>query len=218
MNKHTAFAGSSAVLLLALSGCNPDEPAPPQTSETVFRGEIEPLNGHLASVETRGEIRLTEEDGEFTFIVEAAGVPAEIVHLQHLHTPHSGESAEAPPAAADTNGDGFIDLIETRSFSGRTTVPFHDNPASLEGLVDADRFPRANAEGTYRYEQTFSREALEAALQVQAGISGFEPTDYVFYIHGVPESAELPDSVQSLPDVPAHLTLPIGVARLRAEQ
>ena len=34
--------------------------------------------------------------------------------------------------AADKNGDGIIDLIETEPMSGTTMVPFHDNPVSMQ--------------------------------------------------------------------------------------
>ena len=37
----------------------------------------------------------------------------------------------------------------------------------------------------------------------------------VIFLHGVPEDAQLPDTVQSLGDVPAHVTLPIACGEIR---
>lgn len=36
----------------------------------------------------------------------------------------------------------------------------------------------------------------------------------VVYVHGVPADTNLPDSVRSLPGVPAHVTLPVACAQL----
>jgi hypothetical protein len=113
---------------------------------------------------------------------------------------------------ADANGDGIIDLIETREASGVTMVPLTDRPVSLE--IGAQTYPKANDSGRLEYRQTIRLGQLESAMRKKFGTST-ALEQRVVYIHGVPESTRLPDSVRSLEGVPAHVTLPIACAELQ---
>ena len=128
--------------------------------------------------------------------------------LQHFHGFKDGSDATCAGVEQDANNDGIIDLLETRPVSGVTLVPFHDDPASLK--IKTHTYPKADAEGRIMYVKTVSTSALESAMQQKYGISEMEWEKRVIYLHGVPEDTELPESVQSLPDVPAHITLPVS--------
>jgi hypothetical protein len=145
----------------------------------------------------------------------AENLPPGMHHLQHYHGFPEGSTATCPTADADTNGDGVIDLIETQATAGRTLVPLHDDPASLEGLLASDRFPLASSPaGVIDYREMVSVQALEAALQSEYDINNLSLDQRVVFLHGVSEAANVPDSAQSIADVPASTTLPIACGEL----
>lgn len=57
------------------------------------------------------------------------GVPPSLEHWQHFHGFKDNQEAACQVAAADTNGDGVIDLIETEASAGTKMVPFNADPA-----------------------------------------------------------------------------------------
>ncbi|MGH8746314.1 MAG: hypothetical protein ACREUK_07475 [Burkholderiales bacterium] len=114
--------------------------------------------------------------------------------------------------AADTNGDGFVDLIETGPASGTTMVPFDNKPAAMD--VAHGRYPKADAHGNYRYRKVVSLKALSAAFGKAFDGQKLDLDKRVVIIHGVPADAKLPATVQSLGPIPAQVTLPIACGRI----
>lgn len=141
-------------------------------------------------------------------MVIANGLAPGIMHLQHFHGFPEGKDATCPTPQAGTNGNGFVDLVETEPMAGTTLVPFHANPASLE--IASDTYPIANELGTIRYRQTVPVDELERALADQPGMPELALEKRVVLLHGTAADADLPASMASLPDVPAQVTLPIA--------
>ena len=155
-----------------------------------------------------------EEPMVYTAIeLEASSLAPNMMHLAHLHGFEDGSEASCPPVPeADHNGDGIVDLIETRDYSGITMIPFHDNPVGLE--IKTHTYPKADAQGRFNYSTVVSVQGLSSAVQEKFGVEDFNFGDFVVYVHGVGEQTTLPESVQSLPDVPAMVTLPVTCGEL----
>lgn len=188
--------------------------APTGAQELSLRGDILPMNiGASAGQTVTGTISLNEEGGELRIEIDAGGL-APGMHLAHLHgfAVPDPEEAACPDAAADANGDGIVDLIETRDAAGVTLVPMTENPASLE--IMSEGYPEAQEDGQMEYIQIVEPATLERAMVETYGTPPALETR-VFFVHGVPSEAGLPDSVQSLEGVPAHATLPIGCAEMK---
>ncbi len=117
-----------------------------------------------------------------------------------------------PVQDADANGDSIVDLIETREYSGVTMIPFHDNPVSME--IKAETYPQADAQGNLNYSAVVSMTELTSAVQEKFGVENFDFSNFVVYVHGVGDETTLPESVESLPDVPAKVTLPVACGEL----
>lgn len=181
--------------------------------ELSLRGDILPMNiGHAMGQTVTGTVSLDERDGELNITVDAGGL-APGMHLAHLHgfpVQDPGEAA-CPQLDADANGDGIVDLLETRDAAGVTLIPLTEDPASLS--IMSESYPDAEEDGQLQYIQFVDLSALEQAMRETYGTP---PAlgNRVLFIHGVPQEAGLPDTVQSLEGVPAHLTLPIGCAEL----
>lgn len=177
----------------------------------IYIAPLQPLNDTLTEQSPLGLATIIIRGDEMRLYVIAEGLPPGMPHLQHYHGFTQGSEAVCPTADVDANADGVVDLRETESVAGVTLVPFHDDPASLEGLLNVERFPTASSpDGVIDYRETVSVQALASALQSEYDINQFNLEDRVIFIHGVAEGTDVPDSAQSIADVPASTTLPIA--------
>lgn len=136
----------------------------------------------------------------------ADGTPLEGLHPQHIHAAN-----QCPTMTADVNGDGIVDVIEGLPFYGKILVPLDGNIENTTSEIPT--FPVAmGARGTYHYEATGSLAKLETALGADAPLA-LQKRHVV--IHGVDLQTPLPASVQSLPGLPAQITLPIACGEIR---
>lgn len=180
---------------------------------TTYHATLAPLNSDANGGDASGEATFTVSDDDLTIEVTMDGVAPDIAHLQHFHGfAASDETATCPTMDADTNGDGVVDLIETEPFVGTTMVPFTDDPVSME-IVDAT-YPTADADGSYTYEQTVSLSDLEAAFADAFPDQQLDLDKRAVMIHTVPESTGLPDTAESMGDIPAQVTLPIACGEI----
>jgi hypothetical protein len=183
----------------------------PVTGEsTVYRAMLSPLNADAAGSAASGEATFTISGDTLTIEISVKGVTPNMEHLQHFHGfADSDQKATCPTAADDTNGDGIIDLIETEPVVGTTMVPFHADPVNMQ--IVNDTYPTANADGSYTYTKAVSLDALTKAFLKQFPQQQSLNLDHrVVMIHGIASSTALPDTVQSLDDIPAQVTLPVA--------
>jgi len=181
------------------------------TMEERFFGTFQGVNPKLDAPPI-GMVSIRRKGDELEFNLRSAGLSPGS-HLVHIHgfAQAEPEQAACPTPEADSNGDGFVDLIETREAAGVTMVPFANDPAALE--IASKGYPKADEDGKATYRQNLSFSALESAMQEKFGTPPALGQRVVF-IHGVPEDTDLPDTVRSLEGVPAHKTIPIACAEL----
>lgn len=203
------FAGIMAILAgLLLAGLAWAQ------QESAFTATLQELNADLTSGEVSGEALFIISDGQLHISLVARGVEPGMMHLQHIHGFTEGGDSMCPAADADANGDGVVDLLETEPASGVTLVPFNSAPAEL--TIESDSYPMADADGLMTYTMTVPLADLEAALQDTYGITELDLGSRVIFLHGVPEDEGLADTVQSLPGVPAHVTVPLACGKIQA--
>lgn len=199
---------ATAAVLLAAA------PALAQTPETEtidVSGELQAVNS-VGGTPVSGTAAIRSENGTLILSLDAEGLSPGM-HLAHVHGfegPDPDDSA-CPGADADTNGDGFVDLIETREAAGVTMIPFSADPVSL--IIQSETYPEADGSGRMEYRQSLPLTALSAAITSRFD-TPLAASRRVVFVHGVPEGTNLPETVQSLEGVPAHLTLPIACAEL----
>ena len=183
-------------------------------SAQAVSGTLEPLNRFAPNL--TGRVTLTPEGDRLTMRLEAENVPPGM-HLAHIHGFAKPEPADAvcPGKTADSNQDGYVDLIETRKQAGITMIPFTDAPTSLQ--IQSHSYPTATERGQLSYERTVRLADLRRAVEAKFG-TPLALEKRVVFIHGAPEGIELPDSVQSLEGVPASVTIPIACAELNATE
>lgn len=93
-----------------------------------------------------------------------------------------------------------------------TIVPFHAHPATLE--IPSDSYPVADENGAAHYEKIEIVADLENALKEKFKAPVLALEKRVIFVHGVNSETVLPDSVKSLPGVPAHVTIPIACGKI----
>lgn len=181
--------------------------------DSAFSATLQELNPDLTSGEVSGQAIFIIADGQLHISLIARGFEPGM-HLQHIHGFTQGGQSTCPAADADANGDGIVDLLETEPAAGVTLIPFNSAPAEL--MIESDSYPLADADGLMTYTMTVPLAALESALQDAYKIAALDLGSRVIFIHGVPEGAGLPDTVQSLPGVPAYVTVPLACGEIRA--
>lgn len=200
--------------LAALAALAAPAAATAQEFVETFRADLTPLNTGPAGGTPMGQADISVSDDTLTVRIDMSSTPPGMMHLQHFHGFAEGDGdAICPTPMADTNDDGVIDLIETEAMAGVTMVPFHGDPAGM--AIVADTYPVSGEDGAYSYEQSVELSALREAFAEKFPGQELDWERRVIFVHGVPEGTDLPDSAQSLGDVPAHVTLPIACGEIR---
>jgi len=209
-NRFAIAAALTFALAAGLAPANAQDDANAVTEER-FLGTFDEVNPELGAPPV-GMVSIRRKGDSLEFNLRGTGFDREM-HLVHIHGFAEADPREAvcPTMAADTNADGFVDLVETRPIAGVTMVPFNDDPAGLK--LQAETYPKPSEAGKVAYRKNVSLKALESAMEEQFGTSPALDRRVVF-IHGVPEDTDLPASVESLEGVPAHVTIPVACAEL----
>jgi hypothetical protein len=201
---------------LAALGLAAAAPSAAQEEAELLRGQIRPVNPQLTDDAPIGEVEISLTGPRMRVMIDGEGF-APMVHMVHVHGFAESDPAEAecPSPAADANGDGVIDIAETREDAGVTLIPLTADPVSLD--LEADSYPAADEQGELDVIVEADREALDAALLEAKGATAAMPRR-VIMIHGVMSGAGLPDGAASVGGMPVAKTIPIACAELSAEE
>jgi hypothetical protein len=200
--------------VVALSAFAYGDATQAQEGPQAFSADIQPLNagGDAGIEEVTGTAAFTIEGDELMVEVQASGLAPDIAHPMHVHM-----SNACPDDGADANDDGLVDVTEGVPDYGEILIPLDSDLAEQE----AGDFPMANANGEINYSQTVSLSSMLSNLQTEDqnaddAVTTLGPDGELnlgersIVIHGVAEDVQLPDSVASLGEAPANVTLPVA--------
>jgi hypothetical protein len=208
---------SPAEDMAAMSGMSADRSL---KEGTVYVAELHPLNPGVQNDldpdaatpygVASGKAMFRVVNGMLTAIVDAKGTePADGAFPEGIHPQHIHAADRCPSSYADTNGDGIVDVIEGLPFYGPILVPLDADISNTTSEIPT--FPFGTGDnGTFHYEASTSMSTLEAALNEPINLASRHVV-----IHGVDLATPLPESVQSLPGLPAQVTLPIACGEIR---
>lgn len=179
--------------------------------EELYTANLVPVNTEIGAPPI-GFVTVRREGDHLEFKAQVGGNISG-THWMHIHG-FAGTDPRPSYCAteeADTNNDGLVDIIEAREVSGQILIPFTDDPVSLN--IRSGAYPRTDEFGQLTYLQSVQYNVLKSVLLKHFNT---EPLidRRVVYLHGVPPDTQLPDTVRSLEGVPAHVTLPVGCAKL----
>lgn len=187
---------------------------------TIYVAELRPLNAGVQNNldpdpstpygVASGKALFRVVNGMLTAIVDATGTePAEGAFPDGTHPQHIHAADRCPNSSADTNGDGIVDVIEGLPFYGPILVPLDGDISNTTSEIPTFPFG-AGERGTFHYEASTSLSTLETALNEPINLASRHVV-----IHGVDLATPLPASVQSLPGLPAQVTLPVACGEIR---
>jgi hypothetical protein len=215
-----ALTGLTITQALLATGAAAALPAPAGAQETAtnskanakYVARLSALNTTVTGRAATGMATFAITGDSLTIVVEASGLPKDIGHWQHLHGFTDARQASCPTLAADANGDGIVDLIETEPMAGTTMVPLNDDPVAMD--IPHDTYPKASATGTLHYRKTVPLSALQVAFGKAFDGQKLDLDRRVVFVHGIPAAGKLQASVASLGPIPAQVTLPIACGRI----
>jgi len=214
--KSTPTSPSAASAAEAMAGMDHSSTAAGMKDGEVYMADLHPLNPGVSYRDVKGQAKFQIVNGQFVAMDEATGAQPGMIHPQHIHA-----AAQCPPASADVNHDGYVDVIEGLPFYGAILVPLDSDLSSQA----AGTFPFVgNNGGALTYRQSVPLTPFLADLNAPDP----DPSDAVvklngapldlasrhIVLHGVALDTPLPASVASLPGLPAQLTLPIACGEI----
>jgi hypothetical protein len=121
--------------------------------------ELGELNG---SGSTGVAVLTLAEDGSLTVNIEARGMVPGQPHAQHVHGDSSLErDFTCPTQDADIDGDGIVNTLEGLPSYGEIHIALTtDGDATPASGLAVDRFPVADADGSFSYERMFTATEL----------------------------------------------------------
>src|SRR5690606_13384607 len=127
-----------------------DELLPPDGSniDGIYMAKFETLNPQVNGT-VPGSFTVYRKDDRLMFYGRVfAGYP-KAWHQQYIHI-----GSRCPNQNDDTNGDGFIDIVEARQVMGKIVVPLDSDPGSQAS--GSRFFPLGDLSGSYWYERVTS--------------------------------------------------------------
>lgn len=98
----------------------------------MYTAELTELNGS----DVTGTAELVLEGNELTVIINAMNLVPDMVHPQHIHGfQEDNRNAKCPPASADSDGDGLVELGEGLPFYGPVLLPLQPFPTAPDGMI-----------------------------------------------------------------------------------
>ena len=179
------------------------KPDAPYAKTDEFQVQFKPLNADAGYRAVKGNAELRITGDKLTVQVNANGLQPGMLHPQHIHA-----AGSCPSSSADTNNDGFIDVVEGVPSYGGIFIPLDEDLAELSFQTS---FPLpTNKAGAITYKQSVSVSELIAATGEDLNLEGRH-----LVLHGISAETELPESVQSLGGLPANLTLPVACGEVK---
>lgn len=199
------------------SGAQQEEAPQAQTDVGTYNVTFSPVNAGVAGNAAAGTGTITVDEQSIAVQLDMTGVPARITHLQNI-----GSGSACPGAGADANGDGFVDVVEGVPSYGQILIPLDANLNSQASGANVGG--RADSSGAYRYSRRAQYSRLledlqredtntsDAVTKLPQGTTLLGLEGRTVIIHGVPESANLPDTVAGLPgsNASAERVIPIA--------
>jgi len=158
---------------------------------TEYRAQLTDLNGFGAS----GKVKLTLDDAANTLAVrvQASGLDPDVTHVQHIHGVKNADGTNGdsvtPTAAQDTDGDGFIELLEGASVYGPIILSLRDD--TIPGLGGFPTAPGGTIDFSYTYD-LLNTSAYSGAFGIADLLN---LTDREVVIHGAFTNFALQDDI-----------------------
>ncbi|HLT22754.1 MAG TPA: hypothetical protein VKZ84_04895 [Bacteriovoracaceae bacterium] len=169
------------------------------------------LNPHVNGTVPGSVTFFREKDRVMVYLRLFAGYP-KAWHQQKIY-----EGTRCPTLADDTNGDGYIDIVEAEAVLGKVLIPLDADISSQRS--GRSFYPLGDPSGSYFYERTTSFSRLFRDLKDIKNASeefkklgpdeGFSLEGKAVLVQGVSQEVEFPETVASTSRYKPFQTIPI---------
>jgi hypothetical protein len=155
----------------------------------VFATSFTALNN--SGVAGGAAIVLDKASHTVTVEIDATGLEANQVHVQHIHGFLDDTKSHSPTLAQDTDHDGFVELGEGLATYGQILLNLslnpenstHDHGTASHDHTNLAQFPTADANGNLHYQETFHFDAKDPnAMAIFNSIENLSQKEIV--LHG----------------------------------
>lgn len=198
--------------VLVLAACDDDDPVSPPPNNPITEtstATLVSLNGSSAT----GTATFSLTDDTLIARVDVAGADTLLAHRQYVML-----GTACPAAAADTNADGFIDILEGEASFGQILIPLDGDISTQAG--GSATFPTADASGAYTFADTVSFTDLMADLTatdpdhndaiVKLSSANLDLENRTVVVLGVSDTTTLPATVLGRGTLTAQQSLPVA--------
>ena len=128
-----ALVGAASLAALAAQGGIAQD----DHATVVYRADLMPLNN--SGAHGMATLRLSADHKTLTVMIKATGLEAGNGHSAHIHGLSSGGApvdSTCPTSAQDTDGDGFVELVEGQAAYGPILIDFMNIDPNNDGTVN----------------------------------------------------------------------------------
>jgi hypothetical protein len=207
-HKTKSIVAASFAAVLAVGGVGLPVVAHAMSNDQPMNHAADAMHRYTAKIHelnntgVRGSATFTTSGNELTIAVKASGLQPG-VHPMHIHGKDEAK-AECPTSAQDTNGDGYLSVVEGAPAYGliklnvtnpQTAFGTPPTPAlfyPFAGTPDNANFPVVTANGQLHFKHTFM---FDSSANAQAALKSLTPLgDQALVIHGAiaPKSVDAP--------------------------
>lgn len=187
-------------------------------SDGTYKAIFETLNPHVNGT-LPGSLTISMNDNRLLFYARLFAGKPKTWHPQAIYM-----GKRCPNLGDDTNGDGFIDIIEAMKVVGKQIIPVDGNLNSQKAGINF--YPLSDPSGYYHYERAASLSSMMKDLTAEntdpegpvtklGENENFSFQNKVFLVQGIDEATELPETVATLGKRKNFQTLPIACGVIR---
>lgn len=176
-----------------------------------YLAKFKTLNSHINGTVPGSVTFWREKDRVMVYLRLFAGYP-KAWHQQKIY-----EGTRCPTMDDDTNGDGFLDIVEAEAVLGKPLIPLDADISSQRS--GRNFYPLGDLSGSYYYERVTSFSRMFRDLKDMrngteeykklAPNEGLSIAGKAVLVQGVSAEVEFPETVQSSPRYKPFQTIPV---------
>jgi hypothetical protein len=181
-----------------------------------YTAQLATVNTNIPGNSTKATAQFKMSGDELEITLTGQGLAPDMTILAHVHGLLDGKKAVCATAGADTNKDGYVDVLESEEVSGPPIIPLDGNPAKLD--AKSRSYPKSDKQGMIQYTKKVKVSELMKNLKKKFKMTSLNLENMVVNLHGVSKSTKLPSTVKSEMKLPAYETIPVACGEIKKAQ
>jgi hypothetical protein len=191
-------------------------PAAGQAGVQSYTAQLTTVNGNIPGNKAKGTAQFKMAGDELEITLTGEGLSPDMKILAHVHGLPGGKKASCATQGADTNKDGYVDVMESEIVTGPPLIPLDANPAKLD--AKSKSYPKSDKQGMIQYTKKVKVSELMKNMKKKFQTTTLNLENMVVNLHGVSKDVKLPGTVKSEMKLPANQTIPVACGEIKKSQ